>query len=109
MKVVSRSQVGLLTCLCRIGAFPGLIPSGYRADRQLHETYSSGYCTGLSPVSPPPHSGGIYLRLGHSQDEAKVAILEEIVLGQKKGNFGGINGDYWKRRNRNKDLRKPFI
>ncbi len=26
MKVVSWSQVGLLTCLCRIGAFPGLSP-----------------------------------------------------------------------------------
>lgn len=26
MKVVSRSQVGLLTCLCRIGAFPGGFP-----------------------------------------------------------------------------------
>lgn len=26
MKVVSWSQVGLLTCLCRIGAFPGLTP-----------------------------------------------------------------------------------
>lgn len=26
MKVVSRSQVGLLTCLCHIGAFPGGFP-----------------------------------------------------------------------------------